>query len=403
LTNLISLATKFGKIAAIMDPLRNPYRPGAGTTPPALIGRDALIDRFGVVVRRALEAKPDKSLMPIGLRGVGKTVLLNRFSEIALSEGFKIAFVEAPEEGNFPALIAARLRRILLELASGPVSTAVNKALRVLKSFTLTLPDGTSIRVEPEPLQGQADSGILSEDLTDLLVATGEAARSRNAAILIEVDEVQYLDASELGALIVAIHRTTQLNLPVVLVGAGLPQLPGLAGEARSYAERLFEFPEIGALGLDDAASALLVPAQNEGVQIEDDALAALVMKSRGYPYFLQEWGYHSWNSAAESAIQLPDVEAASPLVQNALDSNFFRVRLDRLTPKEKEYIRAMAHLGPGPHRSGDIAAKLGVRVETVAPRRSTLIRKGMIYSPAHGDTAFTVPLFDEFIRRALP
>jgi DNA-binding CsgD family transcriptional regulator len=341
--------------------------------------------------------------MPIGLRGVGKMVLLNRFSEIALQEGFKVAFIEAPEAGNFPALLANQARRILLDLANGPVSTAVNKALRVLKSFTFTLPDGTSIRVETDPLKGHADSGILAEDLTDLLVAIGEALRSRSSAILIEVDEVQYLEPEELGALIVAIHRTTQMDLPVVLVGAGLPQLPGLAGEAKSYAERLFEFPEIGALTEEDAGAALLVPAQNEGVDITPDALEALVSHSKGYPYFLQEWGYHSWNSAGEDRIERPDVDAAQPLVRNALDGNFFRVRLDRLTPKEREYLRAMAHLGPGPHRSGDIAARLGVRVETVAPRRSGLIRKGMIYSPAHGDTGFTVPLFDEFLRRVLP
>jgi hypothetical protein len=385
-----------------MDPHKNPYRPGAGTTPPALIGRDRLIDDFGIIIRRAIDARPGKSIMPIGLRGVGKTVLLNRFADIAKEEGFKVAFLEAPEAGALPTLLAAKLRRILLEFAQGPVSTAVNRALRVLKSFTLTLPDGTSIRVEPEPLQGQADSGILAEDVSDLLVATGEAARSRNSAILVEIDEVQYLKPGELAAAIVAVHRTTQLNLPVVLVGAGLPQLPGLAGEAKSYSERLFEFPEIGALTPDEARDALLVPAEQKGVGISPDALEALVRHSSGYPYFLQEWGYHAWNAAGEDEIKLADVEAAQPVVQNGLDQNFFRVRLDRLTPKERDYLRAMAELGPGPHRSGDIAARLGVRVEIVAPRRSGLIKKGMIYSPAHGDTAFTVPLFDEFLRRVL-
>lgn len=340
--------------------------------------------------------------MPVGLRGVGKTVLLNRFAEVAQQEGYKVAFIEAPEAGNFPALLAARLRRILLELAHGPVSTAVNAALRVLKSFTLTLPDGTSIRVDPEPFQGRADSGILSEDVTDLLVASGEAARSRGTAILIEVDEVQYLETEELSAAIVAIHRTTQLDLPVVLVGAGLPQLPGLAGEAKSYAERLFEFPEIGPLTRDEARDALLVPAEQEGVQIAPKALEVMIKRAYGYPYFLQEWGYNTWNAAGENRIEVADVDAAQPLVQNSLDNNFFRVRLDRLTPKEKQYLRAMAQLGPGPHRSGDIAAELGVRVESIAPRRSALIKKGMIYSPAHGDTAFTVPLFDEFLRRAV-
>ncbi len=385
-----------------MDALKNPFRPGAGTTPPALIGRDVLIDRFDIVCRRALAGKPDKSLMPIGLRGVGKTVLLNRFCEIAQSNSYKLAFIEAPEAGNFPTLLAARLRRILLEMARGPVSKAVNRALGVLKSFTLTLPDGTSIRVDPEPLKGEADSGLLAEDLTDLLVATGEAAKSRDSAVLIAIDEVQYLQSEELSAAIVAIHRTTQLNLPVVLAGAGLPQLPGLAGEAKSYAERLFEFPSIGALDENEAREALLVPAQQENADIAPDALDAMIGHSSGYPYFLQEWGYHAWNAAVKQRIELADVESAQVLVQNGLDSNFFRVRLDRLTPKEKDYLHAMAKLGPGPHRSGDIAAELGVRVESVAPRRSGLIAKGMIFSPAHGDTAFTVPLFDQFLRRVL-
>ena len=386
-----------------MDPLGNPYRPGAGTTPPALVGRDALIDQFGIAMRRTLGGRPDKSLMPIGLRGVGKTVLLNRFTEFAQQEGYEVAFIEAPESGSFAVLLAAKLRRVLLALANGPVSTAVNRALSVLKSFTLTLPDGTSIRVDPDPLPGHADSGILTEDVTDLLVATGEAARSRQKAVLIGVDEVQYLSPDELAAAIVAIHRTTQLDLPVMLVGAGLPQLPGLAGEAKSYAERLFEFPEIGPLPEKEARAALEVPAIQEGVEIHSEALDKIVVASAGYPYFIQEWGKHSWNVATDDAITPDDVDAAQPLVERGLDENFFRVRLDRLTPKEKEYLRAMAELGPGPHRSGDIALELGVRVESIAPRRSGLIKKGMIYSPAHGDTAFTVPLFDDFLRRALP
>ncbi len=203
--------------------------------------------------------------------------------------------------------------------------------------------------------------------------------------------------------MIVAIHRTTQLNLPLVLVGAGLPQLPGLAGEARSYSERLFEFPEIGSLNADDAAAALEIPAHDHGVSFAADALDELVRVSQRYPYFLQEWGYHVWNHALASPIPVDDVHAVQPLVLAALDRDFFRVRLDRLTPKERAYLRAMADLGPGPQRSGDIAAQLGVRVESVGPRRSGLIRKGMIYSPAHGDTAFTVPLFDEFLRRVMP
>lgn len=386
-----------------MDPLTNPYRPGAGAPPPALLGRDELIDRFGVTIRRAVSGRPGKSIMPVGLRGVGKTVLLNRFAEIAESEGLAVGFIEAPEAANFAALLAGRLRRILLHLDRGHASTAVQRALRILKSFTLQLPEGWQLSVDVDAMAGYADSGQLADDVTDLLVGVGEAARSRDRGVLIAVDEVQYLGELELAAVITAIHRTSQLNLPVVLVGAGLPQLPALVGEAKSYAERLFEFPEVGSLGPDDARAALLIPAQAQGAGYRRAALDRMVEAAAGYPYFLQEWGYHVWNHARSSTITAQDVERVTPLVEDHLDRNFFLVRFDRLTPKEKQYLRAMAALGPGPHRSGDIAAEMGVKVESVAPRRGALIGKGMIYSPAHGVTAFTVPLFDDFLRRALP
>lgn len=387
-----------------MDALLNPYRPGAGTAPPALLGRDLLIDQFGVSIRRALNGMPGKSLMPIGLRGVGKTVLLNRFADIADAEGCKVAFIEAPETGDFRAQLAARLRTVLLSIkGAGPATTLMKRALGALKGFSLQLPDGAAISIDVEAAIGVGDSGVLSEDVTDLLVAAGNAASERRSGVLLSIDEVQYLNADELGALITAVHRTTQLNLPVVLVGAGLPQLPGLAGEAKSYAERLFDFPLIGSLGHNDAIAALRIPAEDQHVEFEDAALEVVVGESRGYPYFLQEWGYHVWNYAPDRIISAADVIAARATVMEQLDLNFFLVRFDRLTPKEKEYLRAMAELGAGAHRSGDIAQCLGVRVETVAPRRSALISKGMIYSPAHGDTEFTVPLFDEYLKRALP
>lgn len=383
-----------------MDELQNPYRPGAGTPPPALLGRDALLKTFEVAFRRAVLGRPGKSLMIIGLRGVGKTVLLGRFAEMAEERQLVVAHIEASESGRFIPVLASSLRKILLKLSSGTVSAAVNKALRVLKSFTLQLPDGSQVAVDMEPLVGLADSGHLAEDLTDVLVAVGEAGRDRGRGVLVVIDEVQYLSPEELGAMISAIHRSTQLNLPLIVVGAGLPQLPGLAGEAKSYAERLFEFPEVGSLGELDARAAIAIPAQHANVSITDAALERIVEESHGYPYFLQEWGYHTWNTAGGSPITVGDVLNATPVVERHLDKNFFRVRYDRLTPKEKEYLRAMAALGPGPHRSGDIAAALRVRVETVAPRRGALIQKGMIYSPSHGETAFTVPLFDQFLKR---
>ena len=386
-----------------MDRIENPYQPGAGARPPALIGRDDLIDGFGVTLRRTLSGGSGKSCMLVGLRGVGKTVLLNRFAEIADAEGVKVGFVEASESGDFRVRLAVRLRRILLEWKNSRIRRAVTTALGVLKSFTLRLPEGASISIGMDPLVGRADSGLLTEDLTDLLVAAGEAATACGAGLLVVVDEVQYLSADELAALVTAVHRTTQLGLPVILTGAGLPQLPGLVGAARSYAERLFEFPAVSSLPPPQAAAAIVVPARDRGAELTPAAVDLVVAESGGYPYFLQEWGHHVWNAAPSSPITDDDVRSARAGVIETLDRDFFRVRFDRLTPKEKDYLRAMAVLGPGSHRSGEVAAELGVRVESVAPRRSGLIAKGMIYSPAHGDTAFTVPLFDQFLLRALP
>ena len=362
-----------------------------------------MIDDFGVTLRRALDRRPGKSCMPLGLRGTGKTVLLNRFMEIAGQEGARTAFVEASDSGSFSQLLAIRLRRVLLQLAEGPVRRAAARALGVLRSFALHLPDGSAISVGVDATPGLADSGVLSEDLADLLVAAGEAAADAGSGIVLAIDEAQYLRDDEMGAAIGAIHRTTQLNLPVLLVAAGLPQLRALAGQARTYTERLFTFPEVGALTPDEASDALVLPAEAQQARFESAAIESIIAESRGYPYFVQEWGYHAWNAAPRDLITLHDVNAASRSVTDTLDRDFFRVRFDRLTPKERVYLRSMAELGPGPHRSGDIAAELGVRVQSAAPRRSALIAKGMIYSPAHGDTAFTVPLFDDFLRRALP
>ena len=389
-----------------MDRFENPYRPGAGSAPPALVGRDELIDDFEITMRRALARRPGKSCVLLGLRGVGKTVLLNRFSKIAEQREAKVGFIEASEGGGFPELLAVRLRRILLELEQGAARralSAVRRALSVLVSFTHTFADGSSVALSFEPLAGQADSGVLSEDLTDLFAAVGEAADTCGSGLLLAIDELQYLSNEELAAIVGATHRTVQLDLPVVVSAAGLPQIPAKLGDARTYAERLFEFPEVGRLGDNDAAAAVVLPAAELGVKIDEEAVKRIIEESGSYPYFLQEWAYHAWNAAPASPITDDDVRSAKPSVIDKLDRDFFRVRYDRLTPKEGEYLRAMAALGHGPHRSGDIADHLGVKVSSVAPRRSALIGKGMIYSPAHGETAFTVPLFDEFMKRTVP
>lgn len=248
-----------------------------------------------------------------------------------------------------------------------------------------------------------ADSGNLEVDLPALFRTVGQAARAADSSVAILVDEVQYLREEDLGALIVAFHAITQRGLPVVMFGAGLPQVAALSGEAKSYAERLFDFPSVGPLGAAAARQAIEQPVRGEGAEINPDALERIVSVTKGYPYFLQEWGKHTWNAAKQSPITKDDVAAASQSATNALDKSFFRVRFDRLTPREQDYLRAMAELGAGPHRSGAIADALGRSVESTGPLRSGLIRKGMVWSPAHGETAFTVPLFDEFMRRAIP
>jgi hypothetical protein len=254
-----------------------------------------------------------------------------------------------------------------------------------------------------EPEAGAADSGDLEVDLPSLFVAVGEAAEERGVAVAILIDEIQYFSLVELSALIMAMHKMQQRQLPVVLIAAGLPILPGMAGDSKSYAERLFSFPDIGPLPESDAIKALRDPVIDAGEEIESAALDEIYRVTRGYPYFLQEWGYQAWNHSLASPISLQVVQETSDLVSRRLDANFFRVRFDRLTPREKKYLRAMAEIGVGPYRTGDVADKLAVKINTLGPVRASLIKKGMVYSPSHGDMAFTVPLFDEFMRRAIP
>jgi hypothetical protein len=259
------------------------------------------------------------------------------------------------------------------------------------------------IGIDVDPESGIADSGSLEADLAEVFVAVGEAAADRHTAVALIIDEMQHLDEEELSALIMAMHQISQRQLPVVLVGAGLPQLVALAGRSKSYAERLFQFPEVGALQPFDAAEAVQEPVQEQGVRFTEEALQEIIAQTKGYPYFLQEWGYQSWNLATRSPIGIDVIHNATRESIRRLDANFFRVRFDRLTPREKDYLRALADLGDTAQRSGDIAERLKVKVQSIAPVRNELIKKGMIYSPAHGDTAFTVPLFSDFMKRIMP
>jgi len=390
-----------------MDPITNPFAPGAGTPPPELAGRDELRETVRIAIARVRRGLPTKSLLMVGLRGVGKTVLLDRVRNDAEGAGIQTLRVEAPEGRSLPAILAPQLRQALLRLSRNEqAKDLAQRALRALAGFAKALKvkyDDIEVGFDFDPEPGLADNGDLEHDLQALLESAGVAAQKAGTAMAIFVDELQYVKEEELAALITALHRTAQGRLPIVLVGAGLPQLRGRMGRAKSYAERLFDFPEIGPLSPEAARLAIAKPANDQGVEVTHDALDCIVTETRGYPYFVQEWGKHAWDVAKESPITREDVENASKAAIAALDESFFRVRFDRLTPAEKKYLRAMAELGPGPHRSGDIAGTLRREVTSLGPTRNQLIAKGMIWSPHHGDTAFTVPLFDEFMRRIMP
>ena len=390
-----------------MDKIKNPFSPGAGSPPPELAGRDGILEQAHVLLGRVRLKRPEKSILMTGLRGVGKTVLLNEIERMAIADGYRTILVEAHEDKPLALLLVPHLRRILFDLDR--IAGAGDKARRglaVLKSFIggikITVGD-VGFGLDTDPEKGTADSGDLEIDLPNLFVAVAEAAEERHTSVAILIDEIQYLNTSELSALIMAMHKMQQRQLPLVLVGAGLPILPGLAGDSKSYAERLFSFPDIGPLAEPEAAKALKDPVTAAGEVFDDGAVSEIYRLTQGYPYFLQEWGYQSWNHAASSPITLQIVQETTALVASRLDENFFRVRFNRLTPREKLYLRAMAELGGGPYRTGDIADFLGVKITTLGPVRASLIKKGMIYSPSHGDMAFTVPLFDRFMLRAIP
>ncbi|HET7103178.1 MAG TPA: AAA family ATPase [Terracidiphilus sp.] len=390
-----------------MDPVKNPFAPGAGSPPPELAGRGDIERDVNIRLERRRVGRPAKSVILVGLRGVGKTVLLDQMRKNAEASGMQTLRIEAPENRSLPALLAPPLRVVLLELSKKSAARDIAiRALRALAGFARTLKlryKDIEVGFDYEPEPGLADNGDLEGDLTTLLRQVGDAAKAGATALVMFIDELQYVNEAQLAALISALHRCAQDSLPVTVVGAGLPLLRASLGEAKSYAERLFDFAEIGPLSPADAREAIVRPIEAEGSAINEDAVGLILQKTQCYPYFLQEWGKHAWDVAPGSPIEWQDVANASDVAVAALDDSFFRVRFDRLTPNEKKYLRAMAELGPGPHRSGDVADQFGRRVQSLGPTRATLISKGMIWSPTHGDTAFTVPLFDEFMKRIMP
>jgi hypothetical protein len=390
-----------------MDPNANPFNPGAGTPPPELVGREPILRLADTIFERIKRGRAERSLLLVGLRGVGKTVLLREIRTRALTKSYVVEMLEAQEEQTIAQLLVPALRRLLLDLnAAHKAVAAVKRGLRVLRSFlgTIRVKSGElelTLGVDPE--EGRADSGDLESDLKDLLVAVGQAAKAADQPIALLIDELQYVLKADMAALIRGLHAVAQESLPLVMFGAGLPQLYSQVGEAKSYAERLFRFSEIDRLSHAESDAVVRTPVEEEGASVSNDALEEIFQQTKGYPYFLQEWGYRAWNLAPKNGIDIKVAKDATRQAMQELDHQFFRVRFDRVTPTEREYMRALAELGEGVHRSAEVAELIGKTTNQLGPVRDSLIRKGMIFSPAHGDIAFTVPLFDQFLKRTLP
>lgn len=389
-----------------MDSVRNPFAPSAGRRPPELAGRDDVIEAAQVAAQRVALGKYARPTMLLGLRGTGKTVLLNEFGKIGHQHNVLVSPIEAPEQASLAKLIIPEMRRILRSLSTIEAAKHLAaKGLRGLRNFASILKieiSGIGIGIEgatdPEP--GLADSGDIQFDLPELFVLLGETAKSAGKGWLLLIDEVQYLNEKDLSALIVSLHKVSQSDLPIAFAGAGLPQVARLAGEAKSYAERLFTYPAIGPLSQEAAEIALIRPIHAEGAQIDPVAVKHIVEATQGYPFFLQEWGAKAWDIAVGPNISLEDVRLAGALATASLDEGFFKVRLDRLTRAETNFVVAMAQLGNDPVSLADIAKTLGRKPQSLSPARASIIHKGMIYSAEHGFLEFTVPLFADFMRR---
>lgn len=392
-----------------MDPRRNPYTPNAGARPPVLVGRDDQLQTFELLLGRLLDGLTEQSMIIMGLRGVGKTVLLGEFRERAQATAWVVVEIEISkhDDAEFRKDLAREARRALFQLA--PFEKWKGKAKRaaaVLKSFTITAnPDGSlTAGLDVERAVGVADSGMLDADVTDLFVALGEAARDHATGVVFLIDEIQFLTRAQLEAVIAALHKTVQRSLPITMVAAGLPQLAELAGEAKSYAERLFKFPLIGRLTVTDAYEALVEPATNNGANYEDDAAQFVIEYTQGYPYFLQEYGKAVWDIAEGPTVTLQDVLRSQAAVEDKLDGSFFKVRIERTTDLERAYLRAMAELGPDPQTANSVAVMMKRQSNQLGPTRARLIEKGLLYSTdRYGFAAFTVPQFDRYLKRCIP
>jgi hypothetical protein len=391
-----------------VDPLRNPYTPNAGARPAVLAGREEEEQGFDLLIRRLSLGFSEKSLLVTGLRGVGKTVLLGEFGRIADKNQWVSVDHEVTSGTDLRQVMARLSRTALFRISpSDHWKARAKSAAAILRSFTLTgNPDGSATLawggISAEP--GVADSGDLDADLTAAIISLGEAAQEHGKGVVFLFDEVQFMSKQDLTALVLAFHKSIQRNLPITLVAAGLPQLPTLVGQARSYAERLFSFPVIGSLRHDAALAAVSGPAESVGVAYEAKAVEAVVEYTEGYPYFIQEMGSVVWDVADVSPITVADVKNAVGPLESRLDNNFFKARVARTTALELQYLRAMAELASGPKASGDIATTLGYGGSAnVGTTRANLINKGLIYTPGQGLADFTVPQFDRYMKRTFP
>jgi AAA ATPase domain len=358
-----------------------------------------------VALQRLRRGRDGRSQLLTGLRGVGKTVMLNEFEQLGDARGYFHEHVEIGEDGDLTPRLASAFRRILLSMdAKRRIGARVRRALGVLKAFSIRLPGGPQLDIDIDAIYGPADSGDLATDLSALFVELGEVARDHDTGVLITIDELHYVALPTLEALVTGLHRAAQLRLPITVAGAGLPSLAALTGEAKSYAERMFTFPVIGSLPPVQAREALVLPAADEGVRWDEAALARVVDVTQGYPYFLQEFGKQAWDVAdGPRRITADDVDRSIPVATAELDDGFFRVRIGRTSDLERSYLRAMAELGSGPARSGDVAALLGKTAPALGPTRDGLIKRSLCYSPRWGEIDFTVPLFDAFMKRWIP
>ncbi len=389
-----------------MNPLQNPYAPGAGAPPPELAGRDELLAKASTSLQRIKAGRFARSMILTGLRGAGKTVLLNRIRQNAELHKMLVVRFEVTEDRSLPALLAPGIKTAILKLSrTKAAADLAGRGLRALATFVNSMKlkfHDVEIGIDIDQEQGRPEKRELDESLTELFQSVGALAKEKKTAIVLFIDELQMLDEGQLGALIMALHIAAQDLLPIVMVAAGLPQIAAKMGKAKTYAERLFEFISIGQLDKEASIQAIIVPAKKLKVEYSKGALDEILRQTRGYAYFLQEWGKHAWDVATASPITTEDAQKASQYALAELDTSFFRVRFDQLTLKQKLYLRAMAELGSEPVMSGQIAEVLGKKVTSLGPIRNQLINKGLIYSQSYGEIAFTVPLFDAFMRRMM-